>query len=297
MVSWDLPSVAARASHQPRGRNALHAYASSLAKGSPLGGILIKIETSTLACVSDEWIRRTRYGVVKALGMVEPAIEETAIGSKEVLLVDDDARLTRSLARSIGHGCRLVIAHTPSEADRIVERRRVHAVVVDYHLPGRKGIQLLESILRRRLVDGAVLFTGDDDPSLAQRAKELNVELVLKPCGAEALLRGVDAALAQVTSPVDQVVQWLVAHHADRTAAEATAIIMSHRSRKAAARTLGKSRHSLRDYVRRCLDCTGARDVTELLQAFAGLIDLEGTGSLVTATRHDASAGHPEDGS
>jgi two-component system response regulator HupR/HoxA len=80
-----------------------------------------------------------------------------------VLVVDDQPCVADSLAlflRALGNDC--FVAREADEADRILEREFIDAVIVDFNMPGRNGLQWLESLenLRPELLRHTLVITG-----------------------------------------------------------------------------------------------------------------------------------------
>ena len=82
----------------------------------------------------------------------------------ELLVVDDDQRILRLLARRFGREFRRVhLASTVKEADELIRSHPISHVVCDFNLnhPWATGVDLLTEWRREFIkVDRAVLFTG-----------------------------------------------------------------------------------------------------------------------------------------
>jgi DNA-binding response OmpR family regulator len=118
-----------------------------------------------------------------------------------VLVIDDQPCVADSLAvflRALGNDC--FVAREADEADRILERQLIDAVIVDVNMPGRTGLQWLESLeslkpelLRHTLViTGACLQVED-----RKRLSGWGAGLLTKPFPADQLL---EAFQRQVTT-------------------------------------------------------------------------------------------------
>jgi DNA-binding response OmpR family regulator len=80
-----------------------------------------------------------------------------------VLVIDDQPCVADSLAvflRALGNDC--FVAREADEADRILERQLIDAVIVDVNMPGRTGLQWLESLesLKPELLRHTLVITG-----------------------------------------------------------------------------------------------------------------------------------------
>jgi two-component system phosphate regulon response regulator PhoB len=72
-------------------------------------------------------------------------------GSRPTVLICDDAATLRELARaSLGDGYRFLEATTVAEAEEALKRRRPDVVLLDLMLPGGSGIDVLQTVRRRR---------------------------------------------------------------------------------------------------------------------------------------------------
>lgn len=78
-----------------------------------------------------------------------------------LLIVDDEARILTALQRALRReGYEIVVAETPSEALRLLDERRVDAILSDHKMPGMSGIELLGRAAVRQPDAARVLITG-----------------------------------------------------------------------------------------------------------------------------------------
>ncbi len=78
-----------------------------------------------------------------------------------LLIVDDEARILTALQRALRReGYEIVVAETPSEALRLLDERRVDAILSDHKMPGMSGIELLGRAAARQPSAARVLITG-----------------------------------------------------------------------------------------------------------------------------------------
>jgi DNA-binding NtrC family response regulator len=81
-----------------------------------------------------------------------------------VLLVDDEARILSALRRCLRReGFEIVTAESAAEALRVLDERRVDAIVSDQKMPGGSGLALLAEAARRRPDAVRMLITGVTD--------------------------------------------------------------------------------------------------------------------------------------
>jgi two-component system response regulator MprA len=133
---------------------------------------------------------------VAVAGLVDPVAKRA-----RVLLVDDDVRATRMLARMLREdGFDIEVALDGASAIARIARDSADILVVDFQLPHADGL-VIAQYARSRRPDLPVLFvTGY--PELVERKKPLLVPhpiVLAKPVAYEALssaLRNAEAALA-----------------------------------------------------------------------------------------------------
>jgi DNA-binding response OmpR family regulator len=110
---------------------------------------------------------------------------------KRILLVEDDvdlARLYRGVLRMAGFDARH--AADGWSALRAIEYERPDLVVLDIHLPGLRGDELLKELSERpdlRQIP-AIVVTGTDINLAVARAKQI----LRKPCAPDRLLSAVE---------------------------------------------------------------------------------------------------------
>jgi CheY-like chemotaxis protein len=130
----------------------------------------------------------------------------TGAGSRhDILLVEDDPSVRDLVAGHLerqGHDVTSVGA-----AETVLRELRSRGLdydvaLVDVHLPGMSGVELIRLLLATRPLSPVIMVTGDDDASVAREALEQGVSAyLLKPFQMFEL----DAALAQALSVLDLV--------------------------------------------------------------------------------------------
>jgi CheY-like chemotaxis protein len=98
-----------------------------------------------------------------------------------VLVVDDDlaSRILVAILLEKG-GYSPTAVGTVSRALERIESEGTDVVVTDLIMPGRGGLDLLESLRERARHTPVIVMTGSDDEELAGRAVELGAEIVLR---------------------------------------------------------------------------------------------------------------------
>jgi CheY-like chemotaxis protein len=118
-----------------------------------------------------------------------------------VLVVDDDlaSRILVAILLEKG-GYSPTAVGTVSRALERIESEGTDVVVTDLIMPGRGGIDLLESLRERASHTPVIVMTGSADEELADRALELGAEVVLRKLYLfEELQLAIAAALARPT--------------------------------------------------------------------------------------------------
>jgi DNA-binding NarL/FixJ family response regulator len=108
-----------------------------------------------------------------------------------LLLVDDD-EIVRAWVRLALKGSEMSIvaeAHSSEAARDLVTRRRCDLLLVDHHLPGELGVDLVKHLRREGLVTPAVLMTASPERGLTERAREAGFQAcVVKQSDSDALI-------------------------------------------------------------------------------------------------------------
>ena len=105
-------------------------------------------------------------------------------------IIEDDAAIRDSLqfllrARGINTHCYESAADFLGHAD--VDQ--LGGLLIDQHMPGMTGIELVELLRSRRIVTPTIMLTGATDSSLVARAKQAGVLTVLrKPFAGDELM-------------------------------------------------------------------------------------------------------------
>jgi len=129
------------------------------------------------------------------------ASEETS--SRRLLVVDDEQEIREILAEYFGErGYTVQDASNAGEALMVLGECRPDIVLLDIHMPGTNGIELLPRILALRPPIPVIIVTANTDVSLAQEALKLGAcDYVTKPCDFDYLEIAVRTALLPVDEP------------------------------------------------------------------------------------------------
>lgn len=131
----------------------------------------------------------------------------------QLLLVDDDTDLTDLLGEYLANeGYEIRCAHSADEAERLLQQHRFDLLVFDIMMPGRSGLELLQS-LRPALQTPIIMLTGRGDDIDRILGLEMGADDYLgKPCNPRELLARIRAVLrravpATTTVSVQRLVQ------------------------------------------------------------------------------------------
>lgn len=120
-----------------------------------------------------------------------------SIVAKTVLVVEDDAAVRNALQFALElEGFRVVLYD--SGASLLADALPTHGcLVIDYHMPGMNGLDLIERLRARQVALPAIVISGRVDATLRRRATQLGVVRVLeKPLSDAALVDSIRGSLA-----------------------------------------------------------------------------------------------------
>lgn len=120
--------------------------------------------------------------------------------SKQILVVEDEARLRQMLHRAIPDmGFEPIGASSGEEALQCMATKQCPVVVLGLNLPGMTGLELFERIRERWPQTQVVILTGFGDLEAARKAIHLDVvDFLTKPCTLGDLENSLDRAWKRV---------------------------------------------------------------------------------------------------
>jgi two-component system CheB/CheR fusion protein len=103
------------------------------------------------------------------------------MGAKPIVLIDDDEAVresTRLLLESYGFD---VLDFASAESFLAAKRDGLGCLLVDQHMPGMSGIDLLETLRAQGDFTPALMITGRGDAALEDRTGAIGIRLLPKP--------------------------------------------------------------------------------------------------------------------
>ena len=111
-----------------------------------------------------------------------------------VLIVDDDVPWSETAAGALRDaGFEVHLAHNGDQGASLLEREPPSVVILDVHLPGLSGLELLHQFRQRDRFTPVVMVSGDDQAAIQDRAMSEGASAFLrKPVSLSLLLRAVE---------------------------------------------------------------------------------------------------------
>ena len=100
---------------------------------------------------------------------------------RRILIADDDSEIRSGLAEFLGAtGLEILEAETGTEALQIVRRGRIDLAVLDMHMPGHTGLELLGFIRQESLTVPCIFCSGHASEDVMRMAKSEGACAVFK---------------------------------------------------------------------------------------------------------------------
>ncbi len=111
-----------------------------------------------------------------------------------VLIVDDDVPWSETAAEALREaGFEVHLAHNGDQGAALLERQPPSVVILDVHIPGLSGLELLHQFRQRDRFTPVVMVSGDDQAAIQDRAMSEGASAFLrKPVSLSLLLRTVE---------------------------------------------------------------------------------------------------------
>ena len=115
-----------------------------------------------------------------------------------IAILDDEEALRRALSRLLrAHDHHVVAYESGAALLGDLRRRKFDCLLLDLHMPGMSGFDVLAALARDAASPPVIAITGHDDPDFARRALVLGAfACQRKPVGAAALLEAIGRACA-----------------------------------------------------------------------------------------------------
>ena len=117
------------------------------------------------------------------------------------VIIDDDHGVRDSLAfllETRGYSLR---AHASAELFLAGWSLDADCLLVDHHMPGMSGLDLLAHLRAKGDYTPALLITGRSDPSILKRAQNLAVPVLFKPVDEDELVHHIELRRASPSRP------------------------------------------------------------------------------------------------
>ena len=113
-----------------------------------------------------------------------------------IALIDDDRLWAEALSEYLADkGFMIRYAEDPFRGLALLEEEPPALAVVDYHMPGMDGLELVRQARRRGLPVPILLVSSDDDPTLVRRVQAEGLRLLSKSVAPRFLLQTVEQTL------------------------------------------------------------------------------------------------------
>lgn len=193
--------------------------------------------------------------------------------AEAIYIVDDDPAVRDAL--SVLFNMEGYVVETFSDGDTFVESasKAVPAcVMLDVHMPGRSGIEILKSLNAENYPAPIFIISGQGDiPMAVEAIRNGAFDFIEKPFSAETVLERVRDGISRmkqqsdVASPTFQGAELLT-----RRELEVLKEITDGASNKEAGRTLGISPRTVEVHRARIMEKLGARNAADLVRIVLG---------------------------
>ncbi len=125
-------------------------------------------------------------------------------GPNTIAVVDDETSVGRALARLLRvHGYAVDLFEEGWSLLRAHEVRRYDCILLDLHMPGMSGFEVLGALLQKRSAVPVIVITAKDEVGTAERVRDLGAAGYLrKPVDEVPLLEAVVKAIGELARGV-----------------------------------------------------------------------------------------------
>lgn len=114
-----------------------------------------------------------------------------------ILVVDDEQPICDMLTKYLTpRGYHVYTAQDGRTALELAEREQPQLIVLDVHMPGMDGVEVLRKLRARRYAGGVMMLTGSQDGALLKQALDLgSLDIVGKPADLERIALAIEVSL------------------------------------------------------------------------------------------------------
>lgn len=162
----------------------------------------------------------------------------------QVLIVEDDDRTARSLARLVSCEAPVRVAGSVAEGKHVVRSSsHLAAVLLDYRLPDGTGLEIIDML---RPGVPVLILTGTDDPGVPNRVMAKGAQFATKPLERGDLLSFVRRALRP---PADPAVEARLPSYLTHRQREIASLLVAGLTRAEVAARLGVAESTIKSAV------------------------------------------------
>jgi CheY-like chemotaxis protein len=120
-------------------------------------------------------------------------------GNRVIAILDDEERYRRALSRLLkAHGYDVASFSAGEELIAEVAQRAFDCVLLDLHMPGMTGFDVLARLRGQPAPPPVIVITANDDPDFVKKALDLDAfECQSKPVASPVLLGAIERACAR----------------------------------------------------------------------------------------------------
>ncbi|MEZ4444896.1 MAG: response regulator [Polyangiaceae bacterium] len=183
------------------------------------------------------------------------------IGAPGLLLVEDDARARRAIARLVTEVRVLACGSVASAREAIQHAERLVGAIVDLGLPDGSGLEVVEALRERWPRAPVLVLTGRCEPEVIAQVQQVGAEFLCKPPPCTNLQAYVTRALE-----ADPTCQIAAAHRLSRRETQVLWLLVSGVPRKQLPDLLGVTAHTIRTYAERIVEKTASESLSALVE-------------------------------
>ena len=118
----------------------------------------------------------------------------------KLLIIEDDTQTTEYLEEFfVIRKCEVVVKHSCQEGLDHFKKHKPDVVLLDLHLNGESGLDIIESIKSIREDTSIIMMTVDTDAELKEKAQALGVdEFLRKPLNIETLEGSISSRFSKI---------------------------------------------------------------------------------------------------